>query len=186
MLSFSYWLQFCPGEGIGVLLPPLNFSRATQLHLHAATVVVGMSNDTCSIWTSTSASQSSCFLVFDDLNLATAGGGVKKPLRQPPLQRKGQFQRETERAADFLEPPKTRRIKSSSKWLKSDFRGLPQNNPKSDPERNFLSRNVTQKWLFRVRKLLSGWLLGLLWGRPRKSLFSHFWATFTFSGLQGF
>ena len=31
----------------------------------------------------------------------------------------------------------------------------------------------------------SGLLLGLLWGRPRKSLFSHFWATFNFSGFRG-
>ena len=36
---------------------------------------------------------------------------------------------------------------------------------------------MTQKWLFRVKKWLFGLLLGSLCRRPRKSLFSHFWAT---------
>ena len=71
--------------------------------------------------------------------------------------------------------------KVTQKWLKSDFRRPPQSNPRSNPKSNFLTRKVTQKWLFRVRKLL----FGLLWGGPRKSLFSQFWATLNFSGFWG-
>ena len=89
-------------------------------------------------------------------------------------------------AADLLEAPKPRKITSISKALKSDFRGLPQSNPKSNPKSNFLARKVTQKWLFRVKTLLLGLFLGLLWGRPRKSLFRRFWDTFNFSGCRGF
>ena len=62
----------------------------------------------------------------------------------------------------------------------------PQSNPQSNPKSNFLIRKVTQKWLFQVEKLLLGLLCGLLWGRPQKSLFSHFRATLNFSGFRGF
>ena len=41
-------------------------------------------------------------------------------------------------------------------------------------------------WLFRVKKLLSGLLLGLLWGRRRMSPFSHFRVTLIPRGFGGF
>ena len=61
-----------------------------------------------------------------------------------------------------------------SKWLESDL--------KSD----FLTRKVTQKWLFRVKKLLFGSLLSLFGGGPESHFCGHFWATLNFSGFGGF
>ena len=47
------------------------------------------------------------------------------------------------------------------------------------PEKSLLSH------IFRVKKSLWELLLGLLWGRPRKSLFSHFLSYFEFFGVRG-
>ena len=70
-------------------------------------------------------------------------------------------------AVDLLAAPKPRRTKSHSKVTKSDFWGSPPSNgnPKTNPQKvTFLPEK------FRVKQSL----LGLLWGKPRKSLFSHF------------
>ena len=40
----------------------------------------------------------------------------------------------------LLEAPNPEKLKAAQKWLKSDFRGLPQSNPKSNPKNNFLTR----------------------------------------------
>ena len=61
--------------------------------------------------------------------------------------------------ADLPEPPNPKKCKVTRKWLK----GLPQNNPKSSPKSNFLTRNVTQK----CQKATFGVTLG----RPQKSNF---------------
>ena len=52
----------------------------------------------------------------------------------------------------------------------------------SNPKSNFLTWKSHFWVTFRVKRLL----FGLLLGRPRKSLWSHFWATSTFSGFRGF
>ena len=75
-------------------------------------------------------------------------------------------------------PRNPKKFKVTRKWLKSDFWGLPKSNPQS----NFLTRKSHFWVTFRVKKLL----LGLLWGRPQKSLFSHFRVTLNFSGFRGF
>ena len=79
-------------------------------------------------------------------------------------------------AADLLEPPKPRKIRSSSKWLKSDFRGLPKSKPKSNPKSDLLDPKKSLKSdFFGSTKSLLGLLLGLLLGRP---LFCHFLVTY--------
>ena len=59
------------------------------------------------------------------------------------------------------DPPNLQKFKAAQKWLKSDFQGLPRSDLK-----------VTLKVTFKS-----------LWGRPQKSLFTKFWATFIFGGV---
>ena len=71
-------------------------------------------------------------------------------------------------AADLLEAPKTRKNRSSLKVTKNDSRRLPQSNPKSNPESNFLTPKSHFWVTFRVKNLLSGLLLGYFGGRFRQ------------------
>ena len=78
-------------------------------------------------------------------------------------------------------PPNLEKFKVTRKWLKSDFWGLPK-----VPKSHFLTQKSHFWVTFRVEKWLLGLLLRLLWGRPQKSLFSHFRVTLNFQGLGTF
>ena len=53
------------------------------------------------------------------------------------------------------------------------------------PEQVTFDPKSDSKVTFSVKKLVWGLLLGLLWGRPRKSLFSYFRGDFSFFGVSG-
>ena len=55
---------------------------------------------------------------------------------------------------------------------------------KSGPESDFLTRKGHFWVSVQVKKSLSGSLVSHLGGDPRKSFFSHFWATLNFSGFR--
>ena len=80
--------------------------------------------------------------------------------------------------------PSPSHIRRRQKWLKSDFRGPPKSNPKSNLTSDFLTRKSQNLVTFRVKKLFSGSFRVTL-GGPQKSLFSDFWATLNFSGFRG-
>ena len=80
--------------------------------------------------------------------------------------------------ADLLASTKPRKFKVAQQWQKSDFRGLPQRSPKSDPTSSFWSRKKVT--LLGSRSHIFGskscfWVtFRLVWGRLQESLFSRF------------
>ena len=63
--------------------------------------------------------------------------------------------------------PKPQRIKSNSKVTKRDFWGLPQSNPKSNPESNFLTLKVIKIDIFGLRSCFRGYLWVTLGETPK-------------------
>ena len=67
-------------------------------------------------------------------------------------------------------PETPEKLKVAWKCLESDFRGLAQNNPKSNPKiKSLFDPKSDSKVTSFGSKLLFGLLSGLLWARPRKS-----------------
>ena len=81
-------------------------------------------------------------------------------------------------------PPNPEKFKVAQKWLKSDFRGLPQRTQKS-PEQWHLTQKVTRLSHFSGQSLV-GSLLNHFVGDLESHLFSHCWATLNFSGFGVF
>ena len=72
-------------------------------------------------------------------------------------------------------------------WVGScDFRGLPQSSPKSSPKSEVFDPKKSLLSHFSAQNVTLGVTFRVTLGETPKPLFSHFQATFNFSGFRGF